>query len=346
MTERDKSSDRAIGVNARPDPSLVTGTEVVAVIVSLVWLVFCGGYFLVLSTRDVTPSGDDPVNSLRFVMTLLAVFMPVAMVWVAAAAARSSRVVREESRRLQIAIDALRQSYLTDRQSRGGAASSSTVEKKLNEIAHMARMTEARLATFSTSRDTARPAATTTSPVPSAAQKQAEDQPALALGTNLDEVMPPLAKSDLIRALNFPDTDKDEEGFAALRRALKDRQAKQLVQASQDILTLLSQDGIYMDDMRPDRARPEVWRQFAKGERGRAVAALGGIRDRASLALAAGRMREDTIFRDAAHHFLRRFDQTLVALEPEATDQDIDDLSKTRTARAFMLLGRVTGAFD
>ena len=53
------------------------------------------------------------------------------------------------------------------------------------------------------------------------------------------------------------------------------------------MLTLLSQDGIYMDDLRPDRARPEAWRQFAEGARGREVAALGGVRDRSSLALTA-----------------------------------------------------------
>ncbi len=119
-----------------------------------------------------------------------------------------------------------------------------------------------------------------------------------------------------------------------------------MVQAAQDILTLLSQDGIYMDDLRPDRARPEIWRRFANGERGRAMAALGGVRDRSSLTLTSGRMREDTIFRDAAHHFLRRFDKTLIGFEPEATDEEIAALSETRTARAFMLLGRVTGAFD
>ena len=157
---------------------------------------------------------------------------------------------------------------------------------------------------------------------------------------------PVLAKEDLIRALNFPDTDQDTDGFTALRRALQDRSARQLVQAAQDILTLLSQDGIYMDDLRPDRARPEIWRRFAKGERGRAMASLGGVRDRSSLALTAGRMREDTIFRDAAHHFLRRFDQMLITFETEALDEDLIALSETRSARAFMLLGRVAGTFD
>ena len=56
-------------------------------------------------------------------------------------------------------------------------------------------------------------------------------------------------------------------------------------------------------------------------------------------------MRQDPIFRDAAHHFLRRFDKTFVEFEPTATDSEISDLGETRTARAFMLLGRVAGIF-
>ena len=101
-----------------------------------------------------------------------------------------------------------------------------------------------------------------------------------------------------------------------------------------------------MDDLRPDMARPEFWRKFAAGERGRAIAPLGGIRDRSSLALTAGRMRTDPVFRDAAHHFLRRFDQIYAGFEQGASDQDIAAMADTRTARAFMLLGRVTGTFD
>lgn len=119
-----------------------------------------------------------------------------------------------------------------------------------------------------------------------------------------------------------------------------------IIRAAQDVLTLLSQDGIYMDDLTPERARPELWRRFAQGERGRPLAALGGIRDRSSLALSAARMRQDTIFRDAAHHFLRQFDRTLAEIEQTATDAEIAALSETRTARAFMLLGRVSGVFD
>ncbi len=337
MAKRDFSGELGLTSTSSPQPAGISVVEIVATVLSMVWLAGATAYFMLLPASDAQNALG--FNSLQFVMTLLAIFMPVAMIWVGAIAARTSRTMREESRRLQAAVDAMRQTYLADRQNRGTALQP-TVERKLNEIAQSAKQTEATLATFATRRETPRRTG------PAAATEQADDQASLALGTSADEFLPPIAKSDLIRALNFPDTDKDEDGFAALRRALKDRQARQLVQASQDILTLLSQDGIYMDDLRPDMARPEIWRRFAGGERGRAVAALGGIRDRSSLALTAARMREDTVFRDAAHHFLRRFDKLLLALEPEASDEELVDLSNTRTARAFMLLGRVTGTFD
>ncbi len=309
----------------------LSAAEIVAAGLGALWLLGSATYFL---------WGIGAEESAGFATTVFVIFLPVALFWVAAFAARSSRIMREEAERLHIAIDALRQTYVSDRQSRPSEHLQPTVEKKLDEIARTARKTETALATFTTSRNIPRTSVAPQQPVPS------DDQPSLALGTTLEDTLPPLSRGDLIRALNFPDTKQDEVGFSALRKALRDRNARQLVQASQDVLTLLSQDGIYMDDMRPDLARPEVWRRFANGERGRSVAALGGIRDRSSLALTAGRMREDTIFRDAAHHFLRRFDKTLVSLEAEISDEELMALAETRTARAFMLLGRVTGAFD
>ena len=107
-----------------------------------------------------------------------------------------------------------------------------------------------------------------------------EEQPALALATPMDVDVAPLEVDDFIRAIQFPESAEDAAGFAALRRALSDRAAAKLIRASQDVLTLLAQEGIYMDDLVPDRARPDLWRRFAAGERGRTIAALGGIRDR------------------------------------------------------------------
>ena len=173
-----------------------------------------------------------------------------------------------------------------------------------------------------------------------------EEQPGLALATPMDVDVAPLEVDDFIRAIQFPESAEDVAGFAALRRALSDRATAKLIRAAQDVLTLLAQDGIYMDDLVPDRARPDLWRRFAAGERGRTIAALGGIRDRSCLALAGQKMREDPVFRDAAHHFLRSFDRAFAAIEPLCTDEDVGMMSETRTARAFMLVGRVAGTFD
>jgi hypothetical protein len=265
--------------------------------------------------------------------------MPIAMIWVGALALRASRTMREESRRLQAAISAMRQSYLSGQ----AGGSSASVEKKLEEIVAAQRKTHSTLTTFTSIRPQDTPPE---DKLAIAAPALTENQASLALGTPAESLSPPLSVADFIRAMNFPETAEDKEGFRALRRALTDRKVSQLIHAAQDILTLLSQDGIYMDDLRPDRAKPEIWRLFAKGNRGREVAPLGGVRDRSSLALAAGRMKQDAIFRDAVHHFLRKFDKTFSEFEATATDEEIAALSDSRTARAFMLLGRVAGTFD
>ncbi len=342
--KREKTID--LGIYSRAiERSGMTSTEVIALILSVLWLLGVTLFFVFAGS-----SGDGPgpqVDTLRFVMTLIAIFMPVALIWVAASAARSSRIMKEESARLQAAINAMRHSYLQQQQSSATGIKPS-LERKLEEIAAAQRKTDAAIATFTSIRPTAAEtaAAQQKAALTSAAPAQGQEQASLALGTPAEALSPPLSIDDFIRALHFPETAEDKEGFRALRRALQDRHVAQLVQAAQDVLTLLSQDGIYMDDLRPDRARPEIWRKFAQGERGKTVAALGGVRDRSSLALAAGRMRQDPIFRDSVHHFLRKFDHTFAGFEANASDQEIAELMDTRTARAFMLLGRVTGTFD
>lgn len=333
--ENETAGPTPLGIYDRPKRASVTGIEIAAVALTVIWLGLSLTYFV-----GMPEAASQDTDGLRFVGTMLAIFMPVAMIWVAATAARSSRVMREESQRLQAAIDAIRHAYVVQSQ-RTVIGPAPLVSKKLDEIAEVTRKTETALATFQTRRDVNR-----TPPAPEEQDPTTEGQGSLELGTPAETLAPPLSSEDLIRALHFPETVEDEAGFAALRRALKDRQSAQLINAAQDVLTLLSQDGIYMDDLRPDLARPEVWRQFAAGARGRAVAALGGIRDRSSLALTATRMKQDPIFRDAAHHFLRKFDGMLIEFEKNATDAELTALSDTRTARAFMLLGRVTGTFS
>jgi hypothetical protein len=309
-------------------------------VLSLAWIVLILAYVL------MAPSGSD-ARTFGLMLTLLMVFLPLALIWVVVTTLRSVRELRAEAARLQASVDAMRATYVQT-QAQQPAAMKPSVERKIDEIAAVSRQAETVLATFTSRRDMSLT-------VPSADRKAAlvqeqpdlsAEQPALALGAPAENGRPPLSVADFIRALQFPESPEDKDGFRALRLALEDRTVAKLIRAAQDVLTLLSQDGIYMDDLKPDMSRPDLWRRFASGERGRSIAGLGAIRDRTSLALAAGRMKADPVFRDAAHHFLRSFDKTVAAFEPNATDVELADLGDTRTARAFMLLGRVTGTFD
>lgn len=167
-------------------------------------------------------------------------------------------------------------------------------------------------------------------------------QGTLPLGADAPTV---LSLPDLIRALHFPETPDDRAGLRAMQRALQDHKARQVVQAAQDMLTLLSQDGIYMDDLTPDRASPALWRRFAAGDRRAEVMAVGAIRDARGLDICRTRLRDNAVWRDTAHHFLRRFDQMLGGLVPELDDAGIEALSETRSARGFMLVGRAAEVF-
>ena len=334
--EQDRMTE-PLGVFSRPEPVVGFGpAELVASLLAVVWVVAVVAYVLLLPTNDGR-------GLLGIVMTLLVVFLPLALIWASVTTLRSVRELRAEAARLQATVEAMRNAYLVNQQT--AAAIKPVVEQKIDELT---AATKEVTATFQSRRDS-------TLTVPSADRKAvlaaprpqpAGEQPALALGTPAAELRPPPCIAEFLRALNFPEGPDDKDGFRALRMALEDRNVAKLIRAAQDVLTLLAQEGIYMDDLRPERARPELWRRFAAGERGGQISGLGGVRDRSSLALTAGRMREDTIFRDAAHHFMRTFDKTLQQFEKEASDADLAALSDTRTARAFMLFGRVAGVFD
>lgn len=306
--------------------------DIIGAVLALGWMVALGLLFW------VSPPVVAPFDSMEFLLVLIAVFMPVGVIWVAVYAARSARAARMETFRLQQVVDKIRQSQLAERAAR--QAETPRVEQTATAPAPRVSDDTAQAPTrFASRREVSRLI------VPQPAPQMPADQPSLSLDTTAFDERPPLARADMIRALHFPDDENDTEGFAALRRALRDRGARKLVQASQDVLTLLSQDGIYMDDLRTEPVGADIWRRFAQGERGAAVARLGTVRDGDTLDITTARMREDMVFRDAVHHFLRRFDQMLVIFEGQATDTDMLAMAETRTARAFVLLGRATGTF-
>lgn len=329
-----------LGIYGRPPvkPGL-DATDRVALLASAAWALTS---VVFLSVAGV--GSGDALGPLRFVIVTLALLLPIALIWIAAIALKSARVIRDESERLQASMDAMRQIYVSQAQI-AATTMGPNVERKIDEVVKAQKRAEETLAQFAGQTQSYMPPPHAVTPqVGDVRSDAAGFQEALSFG-NLPPV-PSANMPDFIAALNFPETADDKAGFDALKRALADPRAAVIIRASQDVLTLLSQDGIYMDDLAPDRTRPDVWRKFATGERGPAIAGIGGIRDRSSLALSAARMRNDTIFRDSVHHFLRAFDRSLSQSADRMTDPEIAAFSETRSARAFMLLGRVAGLFD
>ncbi|RRH76970.1 hypothetical protein [Falsigemmobacter faecalis] len=262
-------------------------------------------------------------SALRGLSLISLVVLPALLFAGAGFALNRMRHLKEEARSLRESLESLRQERATRTQ-----ASAAAIRPASAAV---------------TARATARAPGASARPLP-ASRSQPEDQSSLAF--EMQPASPPLQPEEFIRALNFPDGPQDAEGIRCLRLALEDRDAARMIRSAQDVLTLLAQDGIYMDDLHPEPAPAELWRRFGGGERGASAAGIGGIHDRSSLALTGARMRSDAVFRDAAHHFLRQYDRSLQMFSKDGSDIDLLALAETRTSRAFMLLGRVAGVFD
>ncbi len=309
--------------------------ESIGLLFSCVWLFVLGVIFFVLEP-SVTPQLFTAIITI-----LLVVVLPLALILIIVSVAKMLQSMHENASRLQVSFDAMRLAFLKlqpEAKSSSNVGAEKISERPLpipqNEVDQIADHPDTLIIPHFRSIHT---------------EKKLDDnaQASLALGTRMDELPHPnpLTMEEIICAVNFPETEADKKGFQILRRALKDHKIAKLIKASQDVLTLMSQDGIYMDDLVPDRAKPDVWRKFVNGDRGREIAALGGIRDRSSLALTSNRMKSDPVFRDTVFHFMRQFDKFCSDILPHATDIEITRFANTRSARAFMVIGRVTGTF-
>ena len=82
-----------------------------------------------------------------------------------------------------------------------------------------------------------------------------QNQPALPLGAEgevVEEGGVEISWAIVVRALDFPRDEADEDGFAILRQVVTDHDFASLLQAAEDTLTLLSEEGLFMEDLKPD----------------------------------------------------------------------------------------------
>lgn len=336
-----------------------------AMVASLAWVVlvlsYAIGFFAI--TAGVQPRGTVFLDGMFF---LIALVLPLMLVWLAAFLAeeleRQRMVVAalaELAHPLILSLDAARDTLRTH-----GPAAPQDIQRAVQGAMLGARGADptgalerllagqARIQAELRALGGAAPAAA--APDPAAGRDpRARKGRAAPAGDQPDLPMLPEAEAgaaldwpDLIRALDFPRDAEDRDGFRALKRALRHHSLAQMLQAAEDVLNLLSQEGVYMDDLTVVPGAPEAWRRFIDGARGAEVAGVGGVRDPRPLEIARGLMKSDPIFRDTALFFQRRFDGVLQDFAQDVDDAQLMRLADTRTGRAFMLLARLSGAFD
>ncbi len=312
-------------------PEPWSGIESIAAIMATVlWLLLCA-----VLAWWAYPLADVLQAPLLHVVLAVTAALPAALIWVVAFTVRSARVMRGQNERLLHAVRSMREAQAGT--ATGGEVADPATRRMIGELADGQERLEVALARILDA-----DGMTVSEDGKPAVFRRQEPEPA----TPGQEGGRPLTVAELIEAMHFPETAEDAKGMAAYRRGLKDRTVGGLIRASEDILTLFSRDALYMDDLAAGRTLPGTWRMYAEGGRGHVIAELGEGLDGGRLKLVGERMKQDSVFRDAAEHFLRNFDKTFSEMSGRLSDQEIAALADTRTARAFRLLGKAAGLFD
>ena len=324
--------------------SAIEGREIIiALILSIVWVIlFAGygaGYFGLLG--DIAEPRDAAF--LEIVFFLIVLVLPLALVWLGFALIRRSFQIQEEASRLEREIRNFKTSGGTQNiagvsQPRIKDSRVETLQDRISELTKQVKQMETAITSVRQIQVAMQANAATSTTKSGSKRKISEPVSTESSDYSMDW-------TDLLRALDFPRDEKDAEGFRALRLAKRDEGTGQLLRAAEDIMNLLAQEGIYMDDLRPEIAPAHDWRLFAGGARGEEVNIVGGIHASEAMERIEARKESDQIFRDASLYFLRRFDILLKSFTESASDAQIQLLADTRSGRAFMLLGRAAGMF-
>ncbi len=217
--------------------------------------------------------------------------------------------------------------------------------RRLAEIGEAQRVLAKQLEQFAASPAAVSPISPADAPRPAAGPPDA--QPKLPLGGGAAAEPAAINWANVAVALDFPKNADDARGFAALRAAVRHRIVSEVLQGAEDILTILSQESLYMEDLTAAPPPLGVWRAYLEGARGREVAAICGVDDEEAEAKVRKRMQSDPIFRDTAMHLIRRYDSMLRRAFAECrSEAELRAVIDNRTGRAFMLIAKVVGSFD
>ncbi|GLQ35861.1 hypothetical protein GCM10007939_21450 [Amylibacter marinus] len=328
-------------------PIVIPAAITIGVVVSMIWAVLVVLFFLI-SGQAIADAFNTPLVGL---LTLLTIILPLVLIWTVAVTAGTAQKLKSEAKILRRELGQISQNLRNiPQQSHTPEPTVETAQimSQLKLIAEMTVQNDKRLQALAKG-NTAPPEVLDLTQTVFGDFQTSEDEVQIALpfsATAAQKELPPMPVADLIKAINFPNGSADKDGFRALRRAMEDRKLREMLDHAQRVMSMLTSDGIFMDDLSPDRPVASAWRDFAKGARGKSVTTVGGARDKAVLAITRARMKTDPDFREHAHYFLQMFDRMLFDYEPQLKNHEITDLADTRSARVFMILARIGGAFD
>ena len=325
-----------------------------------VWLIAVGSYAVGYFGGDRGFSVAGSPQSLEVALFVFAALLPSALLGLGAVAIQKAEEIRLETARLSSAIDALRHSVAPR-----GAPSANELASALTQATRSAFSEEkAALAeglsrlggALAETQDMMNELQQRESKAKKSVKKVASppvaddaEQPTLPFETEnaLIAKGAEIPWASVVRALDFPRDERDRDGFDALRLVVADRDFAELMQAAEDTLSILAEEGLYMEDLELSPAPVALWKRYADGARGPEVDQIGGVRDEVAIALARTKYRSDPVFRDTALHFLRRYDKLVIRMFAElGEDRLVLEAGESRTGRAFMMIARVMGVFD
>jgi hypothetical protein len=317
----------------------------VGLIVSVAWVVLVFLYFS-FSGQRLSTAFDTSILGL---LTMLSAILPLVLIWTVAITAGTALRLKNEAGELRREMSRVAQDLRVA--SERLPKEQIDVAGQLKLIAEMTAKNDRRLKEIANNAVAPPPAADDVLELNRTVfgDYQAPNdamQIDLPLQDDGVDVKAPMPLDDIITALNFPDNAKDRDGFRALRRAMEERKLGALLETAQTVISALTDDGIYMDDLPLERPDSGAWRKFAGGTRGKDVSNVGAVLDKAVLGIARARMKTDADFRETVLQFLQQFDQLLVEYEPRLQNHEMTDFANTRSARCFMVMARVSGAFD
>ena len=291
-------------------------------IVSVLALILCVAWAGFAAFILFVPAGGRAIADPDIIINAVVVVGPVILIWLVAALYKLSRNTKEDIWALHAEIGALHADPASGTYTDGYSETASRDvhgdpwEKDEPELTH--------------------------EPMPEAPDAGAvADEAAPADPDPAPQAEAALSLATVIRALSFANDDDDTEGFEAVDRAMDDERIAGILDASQRVLHRLAEIDIFMDNLTPDIATPEVWRLHAANAGDSEISTLGGIAETDVFEQVSRLLEEDPEFREQASLMMRLINEQMPHIIGTADDDQILQFARSRTVLAFILLGNL-----